>query len=266
MPNFFGNGLANNLNGSIFSDNMFGFGGNDNIFGNGGNDFIVGGAGNDFMNGGTGADVMVGGEGSDTYIVDSAGDLVVEDFGEGIDRVFSSVGFSTINVAGRFAVENLSLIGTAAVGIGNSLNNSIAGNGFNNTLNGLFGADNINGLGGNDFIIGGAGRDVLTGGTGNDIFDYNAASDSPTGIFSRDLITDFDDFGNDTIDLSGVVAGSLTFRGQLAFNGANQVRISDIFGPDVVVEVNLGGTLAPEMQIQLANTTAASMVIGDFIL
>jgi Ca2+-binding RTX toxin-like protein len=254
-----------NVIGNNFNNVLVGFNVSDNIIGNGGNDVLVGLGGNDLLNGGLGADVMVGGTGHDRYVVDNFGDVVAEGFNEGIDRVFSSISFS-LNAPGRFNIENLTLTGGAVTGIGNSLSNSISGNGLNNFLLGLGGSDSINGFGGNDTITGGIGRDVLTGGTGNDIFDYNAANESPAGAAFRDLITDFDDFGNDRIDLSGVFGGVLTYRDTLAFNGANQVRIGDIAGPDVVVEVNLGGGFAPEMQIQLANTTAASMIFADFIL
>ena len=129
----------------------------------------------------------------------------------------------------------------------------------------LFLTRTINGFAGNDILVGGAGRDIMAGGTGNDTFDYNLASDSPANAL-RDVIRDFDDFGNDTIDLSGVFAGALAFRGALPFNGAGQVRINDIAGPDLLVEVNLGGTLAPEMQIHLTNTFAFNMNAADFIL
>jgi Ca2+-binding RTX toxin-like protein len=283
MANIFGNALDNTLTGGIFSDNIFGFGGNDRLFGNGANDFLVGSSGNDLLNGGIGADVMVGGTGNDTYIVDNGGDLVVEDIGEGLaDRVVSSINF-TLNAPGRFAIENLTLTGAAIVGTGNSLGNQLVGNGFGNVLQGLagndvllgnggndtmfggVGADSLSGGIGNDRMTGGLGRDVLTGGAGNDLFDYNAAAESPANAL-RDVITDFDDFGNDTIDLSGVSAAVLTYRGLLPFSGINQVRINDIAGPDVIVEVNLAGTPVPEMQIHLVNTFAFNMTATDFIL
>jgi len=283
MPNIFGNALNNNLIGGAFSDNIFGFGGNDNLLGNGGNDFLVGFSGNDFLNGGVGADVIVGGTGNDTYVVDSFGDLVVEDIGEGIaDRVISSINFS-LSAPGRFAIENLTLTGAAIAGTGNALGNQIVGNAGNNLLQGLTGNDVLLGNGGadnmfggvgadsliggigNDRLTGGIGRDVQTGGAGDDTFDYNAAAESPANAL-RDIITDFDDLGNDRIDLSGVFGGVLAFRGILPFSGAGQVRINDVAGPDVFVEVNLGGTLAPEMQIHLVNTTAFSMTAADFIL
>ena len=48
-------------------------------------------------------------------------------------------------------------------------------------------------------------------------------------------------------------------------NGIGQVDIT-ASGADVLVHVNVGGTLAPDMDIRLANTTLASMAANDFIL
>jgi hypothetical protein len=42
------------------------------------------------------------------------------------------------------------------------------------------------------------------------------------------------------------------------------VRINDIAGPDLLVQVNTGGTLAADMQIRLTGTNLASMTASDF--
>jgi len=44
------------------------------------------------------------------------------------------------------------------------------------------------------------------------------------------------------------------------------VRINDVSGADVVVEVNTGGTLGADFSIRLTGTTLASMSAGDFVL
>ena len=82
------------------------------------------GDGNDVLDGGAGADTMVGGTGNDTYSVDNAGDVVIENAGEGTDTVKTSLASYTLTDN----VENLT--GTVATGqtlTGNALANSIGG-------------------------------------------------------------------------------------------------------------------------------------------
>ena len=127
------------------------------------------------------------------------------------------------------------------------------------------GNDTLWGGGGDDFIFGQGGKDRLRGDADNDRFVYQFASDSMTGA-QCDGIADFDHSGNDVIDLRDVFAGVLTFVGTGAFTGIGQVRISDIAGADLAVEVNLSGNTTPEMQIYLFAVTAASMGADDFML
>ncbi|WP_255646713.1 hypothetical protein [Inquilinus sp. Marseille-Q2685] len=120
--------------------------------GNALNNTIIGNAGNNVLNGGAGDDLLTGGRGRDIYYVDTAGDQVVEEEGEGVDRVHAWVNHQ---LAGN--VENLILEGAAdLVGTGNALSNTIIGNAGNNVLNG------------------GAGYDTLLGGKGDD--DYGVDS------------------------------------------------------------------------------------------
>ena len=44
------------------------------------------------------------------------------------------------------------------------------------------------------------------------------------------------------------------------------MRINDVAGADVIVEVNTGGSLVADMQMRLVNTTLASMTASDFLL
>src|SRR6185436_19482343 len=118
----------------------------------------TGNALNNVLTGNSAVNTLTGGLGNDTYVV-TAGDIVVENAGEGIDTVQSAV---TWTIATTANVENLTLTGTSAVNAtGNALDNVLTGNTANNTLTG--GA-------GNDTMIGGGGVDTMIGGLGDDIY------------------------------------------------------------------------------------------------
>ncbi|MBU3698296.1 calcium-binding protein, partial [Dechloromonas sp.] len=130
---------------------------------------LSGGSGNDTLDGGTGTDNLIGGVGNDTYVVDNAGDVVVENAGEGVDIVQSSISYVLGN-----DVENLTLTGYSSInGTGNALDNVLTGNSYNNVLTG--GA-------GNDTLNGGSGYDTMVGGAGDDIYYVDSASDIVTEL------------------------------------------------------------------------------------
>ena len=98
---------------------------------------LFGNSGNNLLDGAAGADTMIGGAGNDTYFVDNAGDVVIENAGEGTDTVFATVNYTlTANV------ETLVLQGSGNLtGTGNALANSLFGNAGDNALDGGAGAD-----------------------------------------------------------------------------------------------------------------------------
>ncbi len=103
---------------------------------------------NNILTGNSRANILLGGAGNDTYVV-GAGDIVIENEGEGTDTVQSSVTF-TLGVN----VENLTLIGNASInGIGNELNNILIGNSGANILDGKAGVDTMTGGLGNDTYV-----------------------------------------------------------------------------------------------------------------
>jgi Ca2+-binding RTX toxin-like protein len=168
-----------NVDGTVDFSSL-GFGNVDAFLeGGAGNDTLIGAGGNDALDGAAGNDTMAGGVGDDLYAVDSAGDVVTEAFDAGLDTVFASNDYAL-----AANVENLTLTGTAFVGVGNAEENVITGSAAVNFLVGLAG---------NDTLDGGAGADGMVGGVGNDTYVVDNAGDA---------VAESDGEGNDTVEAS----------------------------------------------------------------
>ncbi|WP_309475772.1 M10 family metallopeptidase [Pseudomonas sp. B21-010] len=226
---------------------------NNVLIGNTGNNVLSGGAGNDTLDGGSGIDTLIGGTGNDTYVVDNLSDVISETtvLGSEIDTVRSSVGW----ILGA-NLENLTLTGTAFIGIGNDLDNVLIGNAGRNVLDG--GA-------GNDILSGGQGTDSLTGGDGSDRFVFNTLAELGLGSAS-DTISDFNSLQGDKLDLSKLDANLLTaftdsfsFIDSNDFTAAGQLRFVD-----QVLYGNVNGDLGADFEIQLVgvNTLTANDLIA----
>ncbi|UUZ65404.1 calcium-binding protein [Polaromonas sp. P1-6] len=155
--------LAANVENLVFSGTSGNFTGTGNALDN----LMVGGSGNNVLLGGSGADTLIGGRGHDTYEVTDAGDVVVENAGEGSDTIWAYINYS---LAANLAVENLNFSGSAGnlVGIGNELDNLMVGGS---------GANSLMGGAGDDIHIGGAGADGMGGWIGNDTYEVTDAGD-----------------------------------------------------------------------------------------
>jgi Ca2+-binding RTX toxin-like protein len=173
---FFSDGVGANdtLPGTSMADTFYGNDGNDSLSGQAGDDSLSGGSGNDTLDAGTGLDTLAGGVGDDVYVVGTTTVTVVENAGEGLDTLRSSV-----SVTLPANVEVLQLTGSG----------NIAGTGGANadTLIGNDGANRLSGLAGNDTLQGGAGNDNLLGGGGADRFHFEATA----AANGQDTLSDF---------------------------------------------------------------------------
>jgi len=269
--NAYGEPVAINGTGNALDNNIVG-----NSLGN----MLIGAAGNDTLDGYLNADTLIGGAGNDTYIVDDICDVIIENIGEGLDSVQSSI---TITLAAN--VENLTLTDTSAInGAGNILDNTITGNLADNNINGGMGADTMNGGAGNDvYVVDNAG-DVITenanegmdivqssatitlatnvenllltgisaiSGTGNTLDNYltgNTAANTLTG-----------NAGNDTLD-GGTGADSLiggTGNDTYIVDNTGDVITENAGEGTDTVQTSLAYTLANNMEnLTLTGTTA----------
>ncbi|MEC8033408.1 MAG: calcium-binding protein [Pseudomonadota bacterium] len=152
------------------------------LYGEGGNDDLQGSRYGDLLDGGAGIDRMTGGNGNDRYVVDNAGDVVIEQAGQGFDTVDTSVSYTL-----GANVEALRLMGvTGAVdahgNAGNNWLNAVWVNvapaaGTQIRLYGEGGNDDLQGSRYGDLLNGGTGADRMTGGLGNDSYVVDNAGD-----------------------------------------------------------------------------------------
>lgn len=199
---------------------------------------------------------------------------------------------ASAEIKGGFTIANGVVIENATGGSGNDV---LIGNAAANTVTGNAGNDVLLGRGGNDLLLGGAGVDQVTGGDGLDVATLGAGNDTfvaeigatklnlKTGSMSVDIITDFDIYGDDLIDLSGLdqlftfkgtnankSAGDLTYKTYASVTGAENALGMEIdgnpgaggvSGPVTIVYGNTDGGKA-DFAIVLLNTS--SVTASDF--
>jgi Ca2+-binding RTX toxin-like protein len=130
---------------------------------------ITGNHGDNILNdGGKGAaDRLEGLLGNDTYFIYNAGDVVVENAGEGTDRVAAGVSYQLTAGAEVEYLQTTSVSGTTAIDLtGNALAQVITGNAGDNILHdgGVGAADILRGFGGNDtYRVFNAGDTIVDG-------------------------------------------------------------------------------------------------------
>ncbi len=197
---------------------------------------------------------MRGGSLDDLYLVDDINDTIIELASGGMDTVKSTISFSLPD-----NIENLTLIGDGAEGIGNDVSNKITGNAAANVLIGLGGADNLRGMAGNDTIYGGAGADKLDGGFGADSMYGGADNDTYTVDDAGDQVIESAGEGTDTVSASVSFTVSenvenLTLTGTSAIDGAGNMLDNKLTG-NAAANVLTGGDGADALKGMDGNDT-----------
>ena len=152
------------------------------LFGN-----VLLGLGNDTFDtiGGTIVGSVYDDGGDDLYRTDSAILSIVELVAGGTDRIESTVDFD-LSIAAN--VENLTLLGNAVLGAGNTLANILTGNFRDNVLGGGGGDDKLDGGTGNDSLRGDTGNDLVLGGDGDDLLRGGSGADTIFGGAGDDTV------------------------------------------------------------------------------
>jgi serralysin len=242
--------LFGDRNNVAENDIIKGLGGDDELYGLGGTDILAGGDGNDWLDAGTGDNeslygengndtmlgsgitLMRGGAGDDLYYVNHVGDGVLEEPGEGLDTVRSTISYS-LEWSGF--VENLVLENGAVNGTGNGIDNEIFGNAADNSISGgdgndiLRGGDGndiLRGDGGNDHLVGGSGTNQLLGGTGDDAYYIENA----TSAVFEDAAGGYDGVRSTVSYALTVNVESLALEGTAAINGTGNSLDNAIYG------------------------------------
>ncbi len=228
-------------------DALMGGSGDDELHGLNGDDLLYGDAGNDILAGGAGNDTMEGGTGDDLYEVDSAGDIVIENAGEGVDTVQSSIDYTLL---ANF--ENLTLDGAAIHGVGNAADNKLVGDNLANVLTGLAG---------NDTLDGGLGADQLIGGIGDDTYFVDDAGD---------VVVELAGEGTDQVRsrITYALAGNvenLTLIGSASINGTGN-QLDNILVGNIADNELDGGVGADVMRGNAGNDTYTVESAGDQVI
>ena len=116
-----GNADVNTLTGNAENNTMTGARGNDTLYGLNGNDTLIGDVATTFDSADIGADTMVGGAGDDIYYVNTTGDVVMENVGEGLDTVRTEVSGVVLPLTLKTS-RCWNALASEAPAIGNTLN------------------------------------------------------------------------------------------------------------------------------------------------
>ena len=235
------------------------------IIGNSANNLLFGDDGNDTLNGGAGRDTMDGGAGNDYYVVDMVTqDMVIDS--DGIDTVEARISGYTLAAS----VENLVLGTGIALGIGNSLNNSLFGNSVANTLRGEDGNDTLDGGAGIDSLIGGFGDDYLiVDNVGDKVFEIagqgiDTVEARVSGYTLANGVENLVLFGNVASGTGNSLDNSIT--GNSAANTLNGGTGADAMvggaGNDLYIVDNAGDTIEEDFDTLVGGIDTVSVTVS----
>lgn len=245
------------IHGGADDDTIWAGDGNDTVWGNQGRDTIELGDGDDIfhddnpsggqdsqlerdtVNGGNGNDTINGGEGDDTFRGNAGNDIISG--GDNDDAIYGGNNDDVLD--GEGGQDEL---------FGGNGNDLLNGGGGSDDIRGGAGQDDLDGGTGNDILYGGGGNDLLQGGKGNDTLTGGGGADTFvfTGLFNRDVITDFNPGqAGEKIDLAGVA--EITDYADLTASHLSQQ------GTSMVISINPGNTITLE--------DVSSLSANDFI-
>jgi|GEM_PF-874962 len=277
-----GNSGDNTIIGNASNNTIGGAAGDDTLFGGAGNDTLLGGDGNDYLDGEDGNDSSEGGSGDDFYVVNSTGDVITENLGQGTDTVLSSIDWA---LGANF--ENLILTGIGGInGTGNTLANRIDGsqNSKANSLTGNGGNDTFV-VDGSDMVIAGSGTDlvessfsvdltntrftgvenILLTGTANINATGDAGDNSITGNSGDNQIkgTDSASFGTNEVDtLTGENGADLFHLG----DGANAYYDKAANGGDYALITDFSVTAGDQLQLRDLSASADPSTVNGYLI
>jgi Ca2+-binding RTX toxin-like protein len=207
--------------------------------GGGGVDTIAGGSGDDIIDGGANADTMLGGQGFDFFIVDDVNDVVLENVGDGIDQVQTSVSYA-LTAGSEVEVLYADQTTTAAINlVGNEFDNFVTGN------------DGVN------IIVGGLGFDTLHGEGAGDVFLWSTVAESNPG--HPDVVADFNRAEGDLLHFTNMDADdsvpgdgdqNFIFMDTAEFTAPGQINWFTN-GTDTFIQLNTNTDMAADSVIQI---------------
>ncbi|MEM7794063.1 MAG: hypothetical protein AAF579_06360 [Cyanobacteria bacterium P01_C01_bin.118] len=249
-------------------DWLFGGSGDDRLYGRLGDDWLAGDSGNDYIDGGGGNDRMEGGTGDDFYLVHDKNDLVLENAGEGTDKVQVYLNRDFVSYSLADNVENLRALGGFDRwhfnAFGNDLDNHIqlisrSTNQVLFTARGKDGDDTIVGSRISDWIYGGDDNDTLLGNVGDDKLYGEDGDDILRGGVGNDLLVGYNIWYESTDDIDILEGGPGSDIFELARAHNNIIPYAQGTGYAIIQDFNENEDI-----ISLGSKSGFSLREGNF--